>query len=138
MNRIVLERLVEIRAHEARLLLEARAAQGAYYLTGYVVECALKVCIAKHVAAGDFPNPKLAQISNSHRLTDLLIPAGLVRELESRERRLPQFAKNWEQLKAWSSTARYEPSIDMERAQQLFHAAMNEPFGVLPWLKSHW
>src|SRR5690242_7885063 len=41
------KKLAEIRMAEARTLLKARHYDGAYYLAGYAVECALKACIAK-------------------------------------------------------------------------------------------
>jgi len=49
MNKTDLEGLVEIRVSEARVLLENEHYQGAYYLIGYSLECALKVCISKQV-----------------------------------------------------------------------------------------
>jgi HEPN domain-containing protein len=47
MTRKDLQKLAAIRLKEAKLLLAANAPDGAYYLAGYAVECALKACIAK-------------------------------------------------------------------------------------------
>jgi hypothetical protein len=47
MNRAELQQLAEARLADAQVLLEAGRLDGAYYLLGYVVECALKSCIAK-------------------------------------------------------------------------------------------
>jgi hypothetical protein len=41
--------LADLRIEDARLLLRSGRQQGAYYLCGYAVECALKACIAKTV-----------------------------------------------------------------------------------------
>lgn len=47
MNRKDLKLVAEVRLREAEALLNKRYYDGAYYLTGYAVECALKSCIAK-------------------------------------------------------------------------------------------
>ena len=77
MNKSDLEKLVDIRVTESEVLLEYESFQGAYYLAGYALECAIKACIAKQVQQYDFPNKELAQKSHQHKLTDLLGVAGL-------------------------------------------------------------
>lgn len=47
MKRSDLQKLARIRLKEAKVLLDNRQYSGAYYLSGYVIECALKACIAK-------------------------------------------------------------------------------------------
>ncbi len=47
MNRSDFQRLTRLRLDEAKVLLANERYQGAYYLIGYAVECALKACIAK-------------------------------------------------------------------------------------------
>lgn len=47
MNRGELQELAMIRLQDAKVLLENECFDGAYYLSGYVIECALKACIAK-------------------------------------------------------------------------------------------
>lgn len=47
MNRSDFQKLTELRLTEANALLGAKCYEGAYYLTGYAVECALKACIAQ-------------------------------------------------------------------------------------------
>lgn len=56
MNRADLQALSRLRIKEARLLLKHRQFEGAYYLTGYAIECALKAAIAKRTAKYDFPD----------------------------------------------------------------------------------
>src|SRR5439155_18484686 len=55
MNRADFHKLTEIRMREAKVLLARKCYEGAYYLAGYAVECALKACIAKRTQAHDFP-----------------------------------------------------------------------------------
>jgi hypothetical protein len=49
LRRTELKRLVDDRAQEAAALLASRNYSGAYYLSGYIVELAIKVCIAKEM-----------------------------------------------------------------------------------------
>ena len=55
MNRAGFQHLAELRLREAEALLAAGLPDGAYYLAGYSVECALKACIAKRTREHDFP-----------------------------------------------------------------------------------
>lgn len=58
MNKTDLEQLADLRLAEAAALLGATPPMpdGAYYLAGYAIECALKACIAKLTAQHDFPD----------------------------------------------------------------------------------
>ncbi|MCP5119377.1 MAG: HEPN domain-containing protein, partial [bacterium] len=47
MNRTDFQNLALERLDDAKVLLDGGRYNGAYYLSGYVVECALKACIAK-------------------------------------------------------------------------------------------
>jgi len=55
MNRSDFQKLTEIRMKEAKVLLSNACFEGAYYLAGYAVECAIKACIAKKTQIHDFP-----------------------------------------------------------------------------------
>ncbi len=50
--------LAGIRIREARVLLSAGEFDGALYVGGYAVECALKAIIAKSIPAHTFPAAK--------------------------------------------------------------------------------
>ena len=54
MNRKDFQRLSALRLKEAKALLGYF--HGAYYLTGYAAECALKACIAKRTQKYNFPD----------------------------------------------------------------------------------
>ena len=71
MNRIEFQEIAELRLKESRALLAAGLPDGAYYLAGYSVECALKACIAKRTQEHDFPEQKRAIDSHTHDLRDL-------------------------------------------------------------------
>lgn len=56
MNRAEFQELAVIRLNDAKILLDNHRYDGAYYLTGYVVESALKACIANRTREYDFPD----------------------------------------------------------------------------------
>jgi len=138
MNKIDLEKLVTIRIEEAEILLEAEKYHGAYYLAGYALECALKVCITKQVRQYDFPDKQLAVKSHTHNLSDLLSVAGLKQRLTEEENSDVEFKLNWAIAKDWSESSRYNCNIDEQKAKDFLEAIVNNESGVLKWLKMHW
>src|SRR5215467_363676 len=78
------QRLAELRANEASILAQRGKQQGAYYLAGYAVECALKACIAKQTRRNEFPpKPDYVRKAYTHDLIELLRLAGLDKQLEA-------------------------------------------------------
>ncbi|UOA08801.1 HEPN domain-containing protein [Methylobacter sp. S3L5C] len=138
MNKSDLEKLVEIRLLEAETLLKSGNFQGAYYLVGYSLECALKACIAKQVNQYDFPNKQLANQSHTHNLTELLGVAGLKQKLSEKEKEDTDFGINWAVAKDWSESSRYECNIEETRARDLINAVTEINSGILAWLKTYW
>lgn len=138
MNKKDLEQLVNIRVQEAKVLLDAGKYQGAYYLAGYSLECAIKACIAKQVQQYDFPNKELAQKSHQHNLADLLGVAGLKQKLNEKEKQDLDFKLNWAVAKDWTVESRYECNIEENKAKDLYQAVTNEISGILAWLKTFW
>src|SRR5277367_1056001 len=91
------QRLAELRAKEAATLAKTGSQQGAYYLAGFAVECALKACIAKKTRRHDFPADKdYAGKVYTHNLDQLLKLAHLETQLYKDMENRPQLAKNWE------------------------------------------
>ncbi len=138
MNKKELIKLVEIRRSEAEFLLNSNKFHGAYYLIGYALECALKICITHQVQQYDFPDKQLAHKSHTHDLTDLLAIAGLKQKLNEKEQADEQFKLNWASAKDWSEKSRYDCNIEQHQAHDLFDAINNEKSGVLAWLKTYW
>lgn len=138
MNKSDLEKLVDIRVSEAKILLENESYHGAYYLIGYSLECAFKVCISKKVKQYDFPSKKLASQCYTHNLTDLLGVSGLRQDLIKREKQDPEFKLNWAVAKDWSESSRYECNVEATKATDLFSAVTESNSGILAWLKTFW
>lgn len=126
-----------MRLREARALLDAGHSAGAYYLTGYAVECALKACVAKQVKRCDFPDKDLANKAFTHNLEQLVRVAGLEREFEADRNAEPHLAVNWAIAKDWSENARYDTGISETQARDLYSAVAGTN-GVLPWVRRRW
>jgi len=88
--------LADLRVEEAQVLLAGGKPQGAYYLCGYAVECALKACIAKRMRLYRFP-PKKDYINRiySHNLDGLVSAAELDVQLRNDMVANVAFAANW-------------------------------------------
>src|SRR5438105_15214567 len=118
MNRTDFHKLTEIRIKEAKALLDRKCYEGAYYLAGYAVECALKACIAKRTQAHDFPpKPQVVRDFYQHDIKSLANLAGLQFELKDRLESVRQFKSNWKQVTSWSEEKRYETHIDSKDAR---------------------
>jgi len=83
MNRTDFQEITGIRLRESKALLAAGFPDGAYYLAGYAIECALKACIAKRTREHDFPEKKLVNDSHTHDLGKLIQLAELQVELDN-------------------------------------------------------
>ena|SRR5712692_1362600 len=99
--------LSRARLKEARALLRLGLSDGAYYLAGYAVECALKACIAKGTRRFEFPDKKKVDSSHSHNLRELVKIAGLEDARIEQVGRDPDFKKSWDAVQAWSEQSRY-------------------------------
>lgn len=128
--------LAEIRAEEARLLVAKGKQQGAYYLAGYAVECALKACIAKKTKRFEFP-PKKSYVEKiyNHNLDALVNAAGLDTQLKRDIDANPAFAANWTTVKDWSTESRYK--VSGLNGKDMYNAVVGSD-GVLPWIKLRW
>jgi HEPN domain-containing protein len=134
MTRQDLQELAEVRLKDARVLLDAGRFSGAYYVAGYVVECALKACIAKQFHEHEFPDLQKVKQIYTHGYDTLVRVAGLDLATELRSE---QFAANWELVKKWTEKSRYE-TCDDARARALIAAISDTESGVLQWLRRNW
>ena len=107
MTRTDFQHLAEVRIAEAAILLANQAWDGAYYLAGYAVECALKACIAKMTQAEDFPDKKVAEKSWQHDFNELLTVAGLMKLQKADAPHGSLRENNWKIAKDWNEQARY-------------------------------
>jgi HEPN domain-containing protein len=137
MTRVELQQIAETRLQESRALLAAGFADGAYYLAGYSVECALKACIAKRTREFDFPEKKLVIDSHTHDLGKLLQLAELKIELDGAVQADQSMQAKLDTVQDWSETSRYERKT-IQEATDLVDAVDDGTGGLLPWIKLRW
>lgn len=137
MDRKDLQSLSRIRAREAKALLDAGLHDGAFYLAGYAVECALKACIAKKTARHEFPDKDRVNKSYTHSLIELIKLAGLRETHDARMKSDTAFRDNWLIVVSWSEDSRYLRNT-AEKAQGLVNAVGNPKSGILAWLRHYW
>lgn len=138
MNRAEFQQLSRLRLREARALMSGGHYQGAYYLSGYAVECALKACICKQFGRYEFPDRKLVNDSYTHDLEKLLGVAGLRADLEAEASVNLTFAASWNVVKDWSESARYDLAITHQDGRDFYRACTGRAYGILPWLRTRW
>ena len=136
MTRDDLQELAAIRLSEAKLLLSAGASDGAFYLAGYAIECALKAAIAKSTGLYDFPELKRVKSSYTHDARELIVVGGLKSAFADAMRQ-SEFAWRWEIVVQWSEESRYR-THSPEEARDLIEAIENREHGILQWLKKHY
>lgn len=142
MNRKQLQALAKTRLKDAKALLGRKRWAAAYYLTGYVVECALKSCILRHldqtgIIFSDRKYLKDLEGCWTHDLVKLVNLAGLDAEFGAAQGANPALAGYWVVTKDWKETSRYEERTEAE-ARLLFEAVTHDPDGVFRWIQSRW
>lgn len=138
MNRADFKKLSALRLKEARFLLKAGLYDGAYYLAGYAVECAIKACICKRTKRFDFPDKDLANKVWTHDLKALLAAAGLADELASASKSNKGLSENWTIVKDWKEARRYDMNMSRSVANDFYSACTRKPAGVVSWLRARW
>ena len=118
-------------------MLERGLSDGAFYLAGYAVECALKACIAKGTLRGEFPDKKKVESSHSHNLLQLRKVAGLDEAFSAQAAGDAEFRANWDYVQSWSEQSRYVKH-PAEAARALLEAVGDRRHGVVSWLKKRW
>ena len=138
MNRREFQAMAEIRLREAKLLLDNGMYDGAYYLCGYAIECALKACIAKRTRLHDFPPPPRA-ISRmyTHNLVELVGQSGLQSDFEAARDSDSSLNDNWGTVQEWTEESRYARHERIE-AEAMYAAVADKRHGVFRWFRRRW
>jgi hypothetical protein len=136
-SNIEFQRLAEARLADARTLFEARQLDGAYYLGGYAVECAIKAVIAKAVQASVLTPKGAIDRVYTHDLLKLMELAGLRLKLEQDAGQRPGLQASWAVAKQWEESRRYESGASLKTVEEFLEAVDGEE-GVLTWLRQSW
>ena len=130
------QELALTRLDDADVLLRAKRFAAAFYLAGYVVECALKAIIARQTRRHEFPDKNRVNKSYTHKLIKLLEVA----EVKAHR----DFGKdsgldsNWALVcNKWSEESRYD-KVSPTEARDLLSAVSDPNHGVLQWLQRYW
>lgn len=131
-TRAQLQALAKRRIREARVLFDNDEFDGAYYLGGYAIECALKAIVIKEHR---FP-PNDANRLYTHDLENLKKYAGLELELAQAPGGVQG---SWMLIAPWSEETRYdEGKRDKVAAEPFLKAIDDANDGILTWLKTKW
>lgn len=136
MNRGDFQELAELHLQHGRALLDAGLYSGAYYICGYVVECALKACICKDTSVFDF-KPEEVKKARSHEFDDLIALAKLTQGIRAERNADTHLDVNWKVVEDWSVESRYRRELP-NRAQDLYVAISDPIHGVFACIKRHW
>ncbi|MDY3552393.1 HEPN domain-containing protein [Gemmata sp. JC717] len=132
------QQLAEVRLVEANALLDLGHWDGAYYLTGYAVELALKACVIKLLMATDaFPDKDFSRECYTHDLSRLVKVAGLEADLTAALAASPGLMSRWRWVLIWSEHKRYHRVTESE-SRELYDAVASLTDGVLAWVKTRW
>jgi HEPN domain-containing protein len=132
-----LQTLSRIRLREAKALARLGMNDGAYYLAGYCVECALKACLAKQTQRHEFPDKNKVNASYTHDLRNLLRMAELEDARIEEAKRDATFRDYWDIVQSWSEHGRYS-TTRAETAEKFVEAVGDRNHGILRWIKLHW
>ena len=137
-----LQAFAEQRLGDAEALLASERWSGAYSMSGYAVELALKARVLKHLAESDFvfgAAPQKMQLRDYwiHDLYKLIGYSGLESELTRQMSADPRFAESWSVVKEWSEMARYHETSEID-AKDLLTAIADPEHGVLQWIRRYW
>jgi hypothetical protein len=120
------------------MLLENQQWTGAYYMTGFGIECALKSCLAGAVKEHDFPDKDFVNAMYVHNLERLFrLNGGLWNDLQADMKSDPKLGINWNTVKDWDDSKRYNIVEELE-ARELYDAATESRSGVMVWIKGKW
>ncbi len=141
-DRKKLQRLAKERLKDAKALLGRRRWSGAYYLCGYVIECALKTCLLRYLGESEavFGDPDyLKRLVKcwTHDLVELVNLAGLDAEFGAARGANPALNTFWDATQEWDETSPYEGKTEAE-ARRLYEAVSHNPDGVFRWIRSRW
>lgn len=140
MKRADWQLLAEERLLAANDLLQTQRWSSAYYLAGYAVECGLKSCILVYLAANPdiiFEEKRYSEKCWSHGIDDLVKLANLDAIRDADNAKNPKLKDNWETVKSWKETSRYQQKTQAE-AQELYDAIADNANGVMQWLRARW
>ena len=133
-----LKNLVGGRLADAHVLMSKRRYASAYYIAGYAVECAIKVCIAGQIRKNTIPDKDLVNNTYTHNFQKLMETAGIFYQLKQDIKTDTGLFSSWNVVKDWKTDIRYTTSVTRLEARDFIDAIENQQDGILQWLVQHW
>jgi HEPN domain-containing protein len=142
-NRTQWQNVAKERLKDARALLGRKRWAGAYYMSGYVIECGLKSCLLRHLGESDavFGDEKyLKRLADcwTHDLVKLVSLAGLEADFGAACGASPTLNAYWGVVKDWKETSRYVETRPEPEARAMYEAVSHNADGVFRWIRSRW
>ncbi len=128
------------RFKEVKVLHRNRLFDGAKYLSGYVVETALKARICK-ILNTDYPETgEIAKSFLTHKFDTLVKLSGLQNTLDNELNANINFKTNWSLVTSWTESFRYKPigTSSQTDVQDIIIALEDTNDGILTWIKKRW
>jgi hypothetical protein len=144
-NQAELQQMATERIKDAEALLSGGRWEFAYYTAGYAIECALKSCVlSRMILTGWVFKEDVKRVVDDCRTHDfmkLVVISGLLDELNDAKKASAaakdKFDSNWQVVRLWAVTSRYESKTESE-ARDLVAAIVDDPDGVLQWIRNYW
>jgi hypothetical protein len=141
-SRTDLQGLAAKRMEEAACLFQNKFYDGAYYLSGYAVEAALKARICRLLNCDFPPLPKVETVARAYKIHNLetLFALGGLEEPLNQEFNAIQLKINWSIIIKWDEGFRYRAiGTNSEVSVKEHLEAIDDPNdGILTWLKTQW
>jgi hypothetical protein len=140
LTRTDLQQICLSRLEEAKILLAAGKPDAAAYIIGYVMETAFKARICK-ILDVDYPDTsEVGRVFKTHKYSELILLAGLQKEIDSKKTTSVKFKTNWSIVEFWNEAKRYEPigSNSTAYVTTIITALEDPTDGILTWIKSLW
>lgn len=132
--------LAEARLIDAGVLLQSQRWAALYYLAGYAVECGLKARVVDSVEKNPgiiYEKRGFSDACWTHKLSDLIVVAGLGAACDADGITNPAFGQNWAEVIKWNEASRYAFVSDPQ-ARKLYDAISHPQDGVIKWIRDHW
>ena len=147
MNRADFQALAALHLRHVEALLRSQLFAGAYYISGYAVECGLKAAVAKlfrYTADFEFPGPEKRGAGrggldlHSHDLPFLVKVAGLSLDWAGELDADAVLRQNWNLAKTWAPSSRYQLTVSEKEAREYYSAVADTSHGVLKCIGKFW
>lgn len=142
--------VAQLRITEAQTLLDHHLPDGAFYLAGYAVECALKAAICKTLGIDDFFEPNTAKTHSAkvqddvlqkfktHDYGTLLALSGLYYTLEAATVADISLGDAWTVIRRLTRTEQYRYETVLRKEPGDVKSFVDSIHIFLQWIKTYW